>query len=49
MGNAPGEDVDALFADELGSNVIWQSILVVGALAILSMPWAARAFARSLR
>lgn len=41
--------IRALFADDLGDSVIWKSIAIVGALTLLSMTWAARAFARSLR
>jgi ABC-2 type transport system permease protein len=41
--------VRALFAGDLGNQVIWQSSLIVGVLAILAMTWAARAFAQSLR
>jgi len=41
--------VRALFANDLGNHVIWQSVLIVGVLAILAMTWAARAFAHSLR
>src|SRR5215510_1057277 len=39
----------ALFAGDLGNDRIWEGLLIVGVLAILSVLWAAREFARSVR
>src|SRR5689334_15864421 len=39
----------ALFGGDLGNDRIWEGLLIVGVLAILSVFWAAREFARSIR
>jgi len=39
----------ALFGGDLGNDRIWEGLLIVGVLAILSVLWAAREFARSIR
>jgi ABC-2 type transport system permease protein len=39
----------ALFAGDLGNDRVWQGLLIVGVLAILSVFWAAREFSRSIR
>lgn len=39
----------ALFAGDIGNSRIWQGLLIVVVLAILSVVWAAREFARSVR
>jgi ABC-2 type transport system permease protein len=39
----------ALFAGDIGNDRIWQGLLIVVVLAVLSVIWAAREFARSVR
>jgi ABC-2 type transport system permease protein len=39
----------SLFAGDIGNDRIWQGLLIVGVLAVLSVIWAAREFARSVR
>ena len=39
----------ALFAGDLGNDRVWQSLLIVAVLAVLSVVWAARKFATSVR
>jgi ABC-2 type transport system permease protein len=39
----------ALFAGDLGDNKVWQGLLIIAVLAIASVVWAAREFARSVR
>jgi ABC-2 type transport system permease protein len=39
----------ALFAGDLGNDRVWQGLLIVATLAVLSVFWAAREFARSVR
>ena len=39
----------ALFAGDLSNARVWQGLLIVGVLAILSVFWAAREFSRSIR
>src|SRR4029077_1660077 len=39
----------ALFAGDLGNDRIWEGLLIVGVLAVLSVFWAAREFSRSIR
>jgi ABC-2 type transport system permease protein len=39
----------ALFRGDLGSSAVWQGLLIMAALAILAVVWAARLFARSVR
>lgn len=39
----------ALFAGDLGNDKVWQGLLIVAALMVLSVIWAAREFARSVR
>jgi ABC-2 type transport system permease protein len=39
----------ALFAGDLGSDKVWQGLLIMGVLAVLSTVWAARMFAKSVR
>jgi ABC-2 type transport system permease protein len=39
----------ALFAGDLGNDRVWQGLLIVGALTILTVAWGAREFARSVR
>jgi len=39
----------ALFAGDLGNDRVWQGLLIIGGLTVLSVAWAAREFARSVR
>jgi ABC-2 type transport system permease protein len=39
----------ALFAGDLGNDRVWQGLLIIGALTVLSVVWGAREFARSVR
>jgi ABC-2 type transport system permease protein len=39
----------ALFAGNPGDNHVWQALLILGGLTVLSMIWGARTFARSVR
>jgi ABC-2 type transport system permease protein len=39
----------ALFRGDLGSNDVWQGLLIMAVLAVLAVVWAAREFARSVR
>ena len=39
----------ALFAGDLGNARVWEGLVIVGALAVLSVFWAAREFSRSIR
>jgi ABC-2 type transport system permease protein len=39
----------ALFAGDLGNDRVWQGLLIVGALTVLTVVWGAREFARSVR
>jgi ABC-2 type transport system permease protein len=39
----------ALFSGDIGNDKVWQGLLIVAALAVLSVYWAAREFARSVR
>jgi ABC-2 type transport system permease protein len=39
----------ALFRGDLGSSDVWQGLLIMAVLAVLSVVWAAREFARSVR
>jgi ABC-2 type transport system permease protein len=39
----------ALFAGDLGNDKVWQGLLIIGALTVLTVVWAAREFARSVR
>lgn len=39
----------ALFSGAIGDNTVWQGLLIVGALTVLSVFWAARKFATSVR
>jgi len=39
----------ALFAGDLGNDRVWQGLLIMGLLTVLSVYWAAREFARSVR
>jgi ABC-2 type transport system permease protein len=39
----------ALFAGDLGNDRVWQGLLIVASLTVLSVVWAAREFARSVR
>jgi len=39
----------ALFAGDIGNDRVWQGLLIVGVLTVLSVWWAARQFARSVR
>jgi ABC-2 type transport system permease protein len=39
----------ALFAGDLGNDRVWQGLLIISVLAALSVVWAAREFARSVR
>jgi ABC-2 type transport system permease protein len=39
----------ALFAGEIGDDKVWQGLLIVGALTVVSVWWAARKFATSVR
>ena len=43
------DGVRALFAGTPGADSVWQACLIVGALTVLSVWWAARAFARGVR
>src|SRR5215475_117844 len=39
----------ALFAGDLGNSRVWEGLVIVGVLAVLSVFWAAREFSRSIR
>jgi ABC-2 type transport system permease protein len=39
----------ALFAGDPGNSSVWQALLILGVLTALSLGWAARSFARSVR
>jgi ABC-2 type transport system permease protein len=39
----------ALFAGDPGNPRVWQSLVILGALTVLSVVWAARSFAKSVR
>ncbi len=39
----------ALFAGDIGDDKVWQGLLIVGALTVLAVVWAARRFATSVR
>ena len=39
----------ALFRGDLGNDKVWQSLLIVGVLTVLSVVWSARKFATSVR
>lgn len=39
----------ALFAGNLGDDKVWQGLLIIAVLAVVSVIWAAREFARSVR
>jgi ABC-2 type transport system permease protein len=39
----------ALFSGDLGNARVWQGLLIIGVLMVLSVVWAAREFARSVR
>jgi ABC-2 type transport system permease protein len=39
----------ALFAGDPGNSHVWQALLILGVLTVLSLMWAARSFARSVR
>jgi ABC-2 type transport system permease protein len=39
----------ALFAGDLNNARVWEGLLIVGVLAVLSVFWAAREFSRSIR
>jgi len=39
----------ALFAGDPSNSVVWQALLILGVLTVLSLLWAARSFARSVR
>jgi ABC-2 type transport system permease protein len=39
----------ALFAGDPGNSHVWQALLILGVLTVLSLLWAARSFARSVR
>ena len=39
----------ALFAGDIGNDKVWQGLLIVGVLTVLSVVWAARKFATSVR
>ena len=39
----------ALFAGDLGDDSVWQALLILAVLTALSLGWAARSFARSVR
>jgi ABC-2 type transport system permease protein len=39
----------ALFAGDLGNDRVWQGLLIIGTLTVLTVVWGAREFARSVR
>jgi ABC-2 type transport system permease protein len=39
----------ALFAGDFGNDRVWQGLLIVGVLSVLTVFWAARQFATSVR
>ncbi len=39
----------ALFAGDIGNDRVWQGMLIIGALTVVAVAWAAREFARSVR
>jgi ABC-2 type transport system permease protein len=39
----------ALFAGDLGNAKVWQSLVIIAVLTVLSVIWAARKFATSVR
>jgi ABC-2 type transport system permease protein len=39
----------ALFAGDVGNDKVWQGLLITAVLTVLSVFWAARQFARSVR
>ena len=39
----------ALFAGNPGDSSVWKSLLILGVLTVLSVFWAARSFAKSVR
>lgn len=39
----------ALFAGDPGDDSVWQALLIIGALTVVAVIWAARSFARSVR
>jgi ABC-2 type transport system permease protein len=39
----------ALFRGDLGNDKVWQALVIMGALTVLSVFWSAREFARSVR
>ncbi len=39
----------ALFAGDPGNSAVWQSLVILSALTVLSVVWAARSFAKSVR
>jgi ABC-2 type transport system permease protein len=41
--------VRALFRGDLGAPAVWQGLLIMAVLAVLSLAWSARLFARSVR
>jgi ABC-2 type transport system permease protein len=43
------EGTRALFAGQPGNPRVWQSLLIIGALTLVAVAWAARSFARSVR
>lgn len=43
------EGTRALFAGQPGNPRVWQSLLIIGALTVVAVAWAARSFARSVR
>jgi ABC-2 type transport system permease protein len=43
------DGVRALFAGDPGADTVWKACVIVGALTVLAVIWAARSFARSVR
>jgi ABC-2 type transport system permease protein len=39
----------ALFAGDVGNDKVWQGLLIIGVLTVLTVLWAARKFATSVR
>jgi ABC-2 type transport system permease protein len=39
----------ALFAGDPGDGSVWKALAIIGVLTVLSLVWAARSFARSVR
>ncbi len=42
-------ELESLFAGDPGNSVVWQALLIIAGLTVVSLWWAARSFAKGVR